>query len=53
MTPEEHYAKAEAHAKTADSTHGAAPDAALKHAILAVAHALMAHPPYSREDSSQ
>lgn len=42
MTPQEHYEKAEFYAQRAANTHGAAADAAIRHAILAVAHALLA-----------
>ncbi len=41
MTPEEHYAQAEKHTTRATTMQGAASDAAIRHAILAVAHALL------------
>ncbi len=41
MTPEQHYEQAEAFAKRAATTHGAAANAANTFAILAVAHALL------------
>jgi hypothetical protein len=45
MTPQEHYQTGERFAAEAEALSGSAPEAALKFAILAVAHALLAHPP--------